>query len=113
MCTGNGGLLNDSRGRARGPDWLFRPHRMIGGGSLIDPILHPNDPYNRDKNPISKTKQVQLPEEVERQPYRASQGRDVAVGAVDQRRRRQRALASGAQGDDSVAQTTGQIAVGG
>jgi hypothetical protein len=40
------------------------PHRALGLPSLIDPILHPNDPYNRDVNPLTKVKKPPPPEPV-------------------------------------------------
>lgn len=30
-------------------DALFRPHRLFGGPSLLDPMLHPYDKYNAPK----------------------------------------------------------------
>ena len=89
-------------------DALLRPHRLFGGPSLIDPMLHPNDPYNLEKNPLSKVDKAATPDApVERQPYKDAPAKASILGAVDQaRRQRNMGVVTSSQGVTTPASTT-------
>lgn len=90
MCTAPNG------GTWKAQDLFTRPHRFFGLPSLIDPILHPNDKYNKPK--------VEEPDPViERQAYVSPLPRTNADSA---NRRRIAGLNTSSQGLMAAASTT-------
>lgn len=83
-------------------DLFTRPHRFFGLPSLIDPILHPNDDYN-------KTKMPEITPAIERQAYKSPVPRDTISAAE---RRRMAGVTTGSQGVTEPASTT-RLPVGG
>lgn len=72
MCTAG-------KATHKGFDLIFRPHRFFGLPSLIDPMLNPNDKYNKPKIP-------DIPSEPVRQDYRTPVSREALAGAAARRR---------------------------
>ena len=98
MCKGGTGKITD----------IFRPHRMLGLPSLLDPMLHPNDPYNKPKVPE--------PEKVvQRQGYKDPVSRaSLSSDDAETRRRMIAGVVTGARGVENMASTTrGVRALGG
>lgn len=102
MCSAPNGGTWDAK------DLFTRPHRFFGLPSLIDPMLHPNDEYNKPKMP-------ELEPIVERQPYKDPVTRAQLSGQYDSNRRRIIAgVATSTNGVSAPASTTrGVINVGG
>lgn len=84
-------------------DLFTRPHRFFGLPSLIDPILHPNDEYNKPKIP-----EVTPP--IERQAYKTPAPRDLSSSSSMDRRRA--GVSTGSQGVTTPVSTT-RLPVGG
>lgn len=97
-------VSNNLRGDIR--DSIFRPHRLVGAPSLIDPVLHPNDKRNKPKQPA-------VTPAVQRQAYKNPVSRESLASSDPNARRRLAGVATSAQGVTDAASTTRRVKTGG